>query len=365
MDGVDASRARTLLAAASRATVLVVGDVMLDHFVLGRVNRISPEAPVPVVEFARDEYRLGGAANVAQNVRALGGTTILAGVVGRDEAATRVSDALERDGLDRGALVVDPARPTTRKVRVITERRQQVARIDYESDRPLPADVEEALIRAVAATLPSVHAIVVSDYLKGVVSARLMELLTAWATKHDTPLLVDPKIPHLDLYRGAQLITPNHHEAEAATYLRIRTNEEARNGARAFRDRAGCASVLITRGEHGMWLLASGSGLRASGSGLQASGSGLEASGSGLEALGSGLEASGSGLQEIALPAVAREVADVTGAGDTVVATMALAMAAGASLVEAAVLANRAAGLAVAKFGPATISPEELLADWS
>lgn len=347
MDGVDASRARALLEAASRTTVLVVGDVMLDHFVLGRVNRISPEAPVPVVEFTRDEYRLGGAANVAQNVRALGGTTILAGVVGQDEAATRVSDALERDGLGRGALVVDTARPTTRKMRVITDRRQQVARIDYESDRPLPIDVEDALIRAVAATLPSVHAIVVSDYLKGAVSARLMQTLTNWAAEHGTPLLVDPKIPHLDLYRGAQLITPNHHEAEAATYMRIRTNDDARDAARAFRDRAGCASVLITRGEHGMWLLASGSGLSAS---ARAS------------TPGSGLQAS---ELELALPAVAREVADVTGAGDTVVATMALAMAAGGSLLEAAVLANRAAGLAVAKFGPATISPEELLADWS
>jgi D-beta-D-heptose 7-phosphate kinase/D-beta-D-heptose 1-phosphate adenosyltransferase len=347
--------------------VLVVGDIMLDHFVLGRVNRISPEAPVPVVEFTRDEYRLGGAANVAQNVRALGGATILAGVVGQDEAATRVVDAIERDGLGRGALVVDTARPTTRKMRVITDRRQQVARIDYESDHPLPADVEDALIRAIAATLPSVHAIVVSDYLKGVVSARLMQTLTSWAAEHGTPLLVDPKIPHLDLYRGAQLITPNHHEAEAATYMRIRTHEEARDAARAFRDRAGCASVLITRGEHGMWLLASGSGLRASaeasasGSGLQASAE-ASASGSGLRAPGSGPDAS---EVELALPAVAREVADVTGAGDTVVATMALAMAAGGSLVEAAVLANRAAGLAVAKFGPATISPEELLANWT
>lgn len=330
-DRVGTARAQALVDAATRTTVLVVGDVMLDHFLLGRVNRISPEAPVPVVEFDRDEYRLGGAANVAQNVRALGGTTILAGVIGRDDAAARVLEALDHDGLSAAGLVVDPSRPTTRKVRVITDRRQQVARIDYESDRPLPSEVEDALIRAVAATLPSIHAIVVSDYLKGAVSARLMQTLTSWAAEHGTPLLVDPKIPHLDLYQGAQLITPNHHEAEAATYRRIRTDDEAREAARAFRQRAGCRSVLITRGEHGMWLLASGSGT--------------------------------SDL-ELALPAVAREVADVTGAGDTVVATMALAMAAGASLVEAAVLANRAAGLAVAKFGPATISPSELLSDW-
>lgn len=345
------SRAHALVNGAANRSVLVVGDVMLDHFLLGRVNRISPEAPVPVVEFMRDEYRLGGAANVAQNIRALGSTVILAGAVGEDEAAEQVRATLERDGSIAQALVVDSKRPTTRKVRVITDRRQQVARVDYESDQPLDEAVEDALLRAVSDSLASVDVVVVSDYLKGTVTARLMETLIAWSAQRGTQILVDPKIPHLPLYRGAHLVTPNHHEAEAATHRRIRTDEEAREAARAFREHAGCESVLITRGAQGMWLLDGPALDRAT-----------HASRPGPRRI----EESGgtSGVAEAALPAVAREVADVTGAGDTVVATMALALAAGGSLFEAAVLANRAAGLAVAKFGPATVSPAELLATW-
>lgn len=347
---VTPDRARALVTGAAQRAVLVVGDVMLDQFILGRVNRISPEAPVPVVEFARDEYRLGGAANVAQNIRALGGTPLLAGVVGDDDAAARVRESLTRDGLSAEALVVDASRPTTRKVRVITERRQQVARVDYESDRPLDDATEDALLHAVARVLASVDAIVVSDYLKGVVTARLMATLVEWSAQRGTALLVDPKIPHLDLYRGAHLVTPNHHEAEAATHLRVRTADQAREAARAFRERAGCASVLITRGDQGMWLLDGPAYDRAA------------AVRPGPRPLDRAVRDEPA---EVALPAMAREVADVTGAGDTVVATMALALAAGASLSEAAVLANRAAGLAVAKFGPATISPDELLANWN
>ena len=166
-------------------------------------------------------------------------------------------------------------------------------------------------------------AIVVSDYLKGCVTRRLVGELVVLAKQQSIPLLVDPKIPHIDYYRGASLVTPNHHEAEVATHTRIRTDEEAAIAARRFRERAGCEGVLITRGEHGMWLL--------------------------------------DGNVDGALPATAREVADVTGAGDTVIATLALALAAGATLAEAARLANHAAGLVVAKFGPATVSVEELL----
>ena len=163
-----------------------------------------------------------------------------------------------------------------------------------------------------------------SDYLKGAVTGRLVAELIDVAQARGVPLLVDPKIPHISYYRGATLITPNHHEAEIAAHMRIRTDEDARDAARAFRERAGCHGVLITRGEHGMWLLHAES--------------------------------------EGALPATAREVADVTGAGDTVIATLALALAAGATTAEAATLANHAAGIVVGKFGPATVSVEELLA---
>jgi D-beta-D-heptose 7-phosphate kinase/D-beta-D-heptose 1-phosphate adenosyltransferase len=311
-----------LLPALAGRTVLIVGDLMLDHFVIGRVERISPEAPVPVVQFDHEEFRLGGAANVAHNIAALGGVARLAGVVGGDEDARRLVGELARLSIDSAGIVTDPARPTTRKVRVVTNRNQQVARIDYERDGEIGGEVEAAIIAHIRDLVPSAAAVLVSDYLKGVISRGVAAAAVAAAKRAGVPLLVDPKVPHVDYYRGATLITPNHVEAEAVTHMRIRSDDEAREAARRFRDRAGCESVLITRGEHGMWLLGGG--------------------------------------DEQALRAEAREVADVTGAGDTVIGAMALGLAAGGTLLDAAKLANRAAGVVVGKFGPATVTVAEL-----
>lgn len=311
-----------LLPALAGRTVLIIGDLMLDHFVIGRVERISPEAPVPVVQFDHEEFRLGGAANVAHNVAALGGVARLVGVVGGDEDARRLVRELARLSIETAGIVTDPARPTTRKVRVVTNRNQQVARIDYERDGEIGGEVEAAIVAHISNLVASAGAVLVSDYLKGVVSRGVAAAAVAAAKRAGVPLLVDPKVPHVDYYRGATLITPNHVEAEAITHMRIRSDDEAREAARRFRDRAGCESVLITRGEHGMWLLGGG--------------------------------------DEQALRAEAREVADVTGAGDTVIGAMALGLAAGGTLLDAAKLANRAAGLVVGKFGPATVTVGEL-----
>jgi D-beta-D-heptose 7-phosphate kinase/D-beta-D-heptose 1-phosphate adenosyltransferase len=318
------ARARTLVDGFPSCRLLVIGDVMLDQFIVGRVSRISPEAPVPVVEYARDEYRAGGAANVAINVHALGSRVELVGVVGADESADRLRELLAAAGIGGRGLIVDEARRTTTKARIVTTRNQQVARVDYESDLVLGTAIEDALIAEVQSRVAEVGAIVVSDYLKGVVTRRLMAAVVAAAQARGVPVFVDPKIPHLELYAGSTFVTPNHFEAEAAANLRIRTDEDARMAAARVRDRAGCRAVLITRGEHGVWLAA--------------------------------------GDVEGALPATAREVADVTGAGDTVIATLALAIAAGATPAEAARLANEAAGHVVGKFGPAAVSPAELLA---
>ncbi len=304
--------------------LLVIGDVMVDQFIVGHVSRISPEAPVPVVAFDRDEYRAGGAANVALNARALGARVDLVGLVGADGAATRLADLLAAAGVNARALITDPARPTTTKVRIVTTRNQQVARVDYESDAAAADAIEQALIAQVDARAADAAALVVSDYLKGLVTRRVMEAVVAAGRQHGVPVLVDPKIPHLDYYAGATLVTPNHHEAETATNRRIRSDEDAREAAIVFRDRARCGGVLITRGEQGIYLL--------------------------------------SDTGEGQLAAAAREVADVTGAGDTVVATLALALAAGATIAEAAHLANEAAGIVVGKFGPATVSASELMA---
>jgi D-beta-D-heptose 7-phosphate kinase/D-beta-D-heptose 1-phosphate adenosyltransferase len=287
------------------------------------VTRISPEAPVPVVRFQAEHTRLGGAANVAHNLAALGARVTLIGMVGADAAAQQLRTLLDASRIDAGGLVVDPSRPTVEKVRIVTERNQQVARIDYEEDTDASPDVERQLLDRVARSGQTARVLLVSDYLKGTVTRGVMHALVAMKAQ-GTPLLVDPKIPHLDFYAGATLVTPNHHEAEIATHRRIRTDADARDAAVDFRSRARCDAALITRGEHGLWLSSAGA--------------------------------------EGAVPAVAREVADVTGAGDTVVATLALALASGATLAEAAVLANYAAGVVVGKFGPATLTRDELIA---
>jgi rfaE bifunctional protein kinase chain/domain len=304
--------------------ILIVGDLMLDQFVVGQVNRISPEAPVPVVEFDHDEYRAGGAANVASNVRGLGGEVELVGLVGQDRAGERLLEELRALGIGASGVVCDGDRRTTTKLRIVTSRNQQVARVDYETDDEVGGRAESALIGHLRQSIARASVVVVSDYLKGAISRRVMSALVDLAAARRLPVLVDPKIPHLDYYRATTLVTPNHHEAEVATHMRIRTHDDAARAARVFRERVGCQSVLITRGEQGMCLL-------------------------------------DDHAAESHLPAVAREVADVTGAGDTVIATLALALGAGASVAGSAQLANHAAGVAVGKFGPATLSCEELL----
>ncbi len=311
-----------LLARARGRAILIVGDLMLDHFVIGRVDRISPEAPVPVVQFDHESFRLGGAANVAHNVAALGGQVEIAGVVGNDSEGTRLLAEMRRAGIGTAAVVVDRDRCTTRKLRVVTTRNQQVARIDYECDRAVEGELETVLAAKIRDAAARADVVLVSDYQKGTITAATARAAIEGAKARGVPSLVDPKVPHIGLYAGASLVTPNHHEAEAVTLLRIRSAAEARSAAQRFREHAHCDSVLITRGEHGMWLLGPDG--------------------------------------EFDLPAEAREVADVTGAGDTVIAAIALGLAGGGSLRDAARLANRAAGLAVARFGPVAITAEEL-----
>jgi rfaE bifunctional protein kinase chain/domain len=320
-------RAAAIVERMSGCRLLVVGDVMVDQFSVGRVNRISPEAPVPVVTFERDEYRAGGAANVALNVRAVGATVDLIGVIGSDAAATRLTEQLHAADVRTSSLVTDEGRRTTMKVRIVTTRNQQIARVDYESDDAMSNAIESAIIEQLEAHAATAGAIVVSDYLKGIVTRRVMAASVAAGQQHAVPVLVDPKSPHIDYYAGATVVTPNQGEVEVVSNIRVRTEGDVRRAAAVFRERSRCDAVLMTRGEQGMWLA------------------------------GESVEGH--------LPAAEREVSDVTGAGDTVVATLALAMAAGATMAEAARLANEAAGIVVGKFGPATVTAAELLRRFS
>jgi D-beta-D-heptose 7-phosphate kinase/D-beta-D-heptose 1-phosphate adenosyltransferase len=265
---------------------------------------------------------VGGAANVAHNVAVQGGRATLVAVTGQDETAATLTAACHEAGVVP-VFVGDATRSTTTKMRIVTERNQQVARVDYEVDTDIDGVVEQRVIAAVREHARDVSAIVISDYVKGCVTETVAQAAIGEAHARRIPVLVDPKIPHLAYYAGASVVTPNHLEAETATHQRVRTADDAQRAARLFAERAACHAVLITRGDQGMWLF--------------------------------GADAEG------ALPATAREVADVTGAGDTVIATLALGLASGATLAEAAWLANEAAGVAVAKFGAAVVSPTELL----
>ena len=321
---ISSIRAHELIDRFSSRRITVVGDVMLDRFMIGRVSRISPEAPVPVVVFDREEFRLGGAANVANNVRELGGAVDLVGVIGNDESGAHLKNELAAKGIHSTGLITDLERRTTTKMRVVTSRNQQVSRIDFESDHEVGSHIEDAIASQVEMRAKSAQVILVSDYQKGVVTRRSMAHLVAFGHANGLPVVVDPKVPHIDYYSGAVLVTPNHIEAESATNSRIATHEDARKASIALRQRLGVENVLITRGEHGMWLDHAGA--------------------------------------DGYLPASAREVADVTGAGDTVIATLSLAIAAGATMPEAARLANEAASIVVGRFGAATVSPDELKA---
>ena len=324
MSKLTPSRARSLLASMRGRRALVLGDVMLDEFIWGRVGRISPEAPVPVVEVIGESFHVGGAGNVARNVRSLGGEAELVGIVGRDRAADQLQRELTECGVADSLIRSDNGRPTTVKTRIIAHH-QQVVRADREQADDIPRALEDAVIEAVRQALPRCQVLVLSDYQKGVVTPRVMKSTLALARRRKVPVLVDPKVRHFSLYQRVALVTPNQLEAEQASGVRIRNADDALSAGEKILKRLRCGAVLITRGEAGMTLLVPGS-------------------------------------KPVHVPTAAREVFDVTGAGDTVIATLGLAVAAGGALEEAARLANFAAGVVVGKVGTATATPDEVLA---
>jgi D-beta-D-heptose 7-phosphate kinase/D-beta-D-heptose 1-phosphate adenosyltransferase len=321
---LSVTRARGLLRALKGRRVLVVGDVMLDEFLWGRVARVSPEAPVPVVEITSETFHVGGAANVAANVRSLGGEAVVAGVVGPDVAGDKLRQALEAAGVEEALCVSETGRPTTLKTRIVAHH-QQVVRADREDADDISAMEERAVLEAVRRALPGCGAVVLSDYQKGVVTPAVVKAVRDAARRRGVPVLVDPKVRRFSLYRGVTLVKPNQTAAEQATGVRIRDEASlAAAGERILR-LLRCQAALITRGEHGLSLFQAG-------------------------------------RPPAHIQAAAREVFDVTGAGDTVIATLALALAGGASLEDAAGLSNCAAGVVVGKLGTATADPAEVLA---
>ena len=320
----DLAALRGLVARFAGRRILVLGDLMLDRYLWGRVDRISPEAPVPVVEIERETFTLGGAGNVAANLRALGAEAILAGVVGADLDGERLVEALRERGIDIALVQRDEARPTTVKTRIVAHS-QQVVRADRESRAELNGRARDTLLPALASRIGQCDGLVVSDYGKGVITPRSLEVALEAARRRSIHVSVDPKESHLDAYRGASILTPNQHEAGGFMGRRIVDGASLLEVGWGLQKRLDAAAVLVTRGAQGMSLFERGG-------------------------------------RVTHLPTVAREVYDVTGAGDTVVSVVALALAAGADFPSACCLANHAAGVVIREVGTAACAPAELLA---
>ena len=323
MSELSRERAEKIASNFAGKRILVLGDLMLDEFIWGRVRRISPEAPVPVVEVERHTLALGGAGNVVSNLVALGAVAAPLGVVGDDASAERLRAAFKEIGVNTDSLVIDSSRPTTLKTRILAHN-QQVVRADRESRAPVADGIQDKIVERFCIEIESADAVVVSDYNKGLLAPRVLARALTAASARGLTVCLDPKLRNFAFYEPVTVITPNNQEAAEAAGIAIEDELSLIEAGRRILESINCRGVLVTRGEEGMTLFTDGG-------------------------------------EVTHIPTTAREVYDVTGAGDTVIATLALALASSASLAEGAMLANHAAGVVVGKLGTATLSREELM----
>lgn len=314
-------RAEALMEKFKKVRILVIGDLIMDHFIWGKVRRISPEAPVPVVEVTSESIVLGGSANVVNNIRSLGGGAFVTGVIGNDNDGRRLVEMLKDKGIPTEGIIKDSRRPTTIKTRIIAHS-QQMVRFDREKKDRIEPETSAKVLSYIKKAVKGADLVVISDYAKGLITQQLVEETNNLCLSLGRPVAVDPKVEHFDFYKKVTIVTPNNLEASQASGVEITDNETLHRAGEVLFNRLGCQALLITRGENGMSLF--------------------------------------EGESETHIPTVAKEVFDVSGAGDTVISTLSLAIASGASFREAAVLANFAAGVVVGKVGTATVSPEEL-----
>lgn len=317
-------RALEIISNFSQSGVLVIGDVMVDHFIWGKVSRISPEAPVPVVDVQKDSVLLGGCANVLNSIYAMGGKVYVTGVIGADDIGQGLINELRSRKIDPAGIVVEKGRPTTLKTRVVAHG-QQVVRFDNESRKPIPKASIQKILDYVKSLHKKIGAIVVSDYSKGVISRELIEGIKSIVKDSNIFICLDPKQSDFSIYQGVHVITPNHHEAQRAVGMEINNSDDLMLLGEKLLKKFDFKALLVTRGEEGMSLFEKRRK-----------------------------------IEHTYFPAQAKEVYDVTGAGDTVIGVLALALAAQADLKEATCLANHAAGIVVGKVGTATVSQEEL-----
>lgn len=322
MDSVKIEKIKKIVSKFKDVKILTIGDLILDQFIWGKVERISPEAPVPVVWVDSESFMPGGASNVARNIRALGGTAFISGLIGEDKNGGQLLCELERDEIKIGGIFVDRQRPTTVKTRIIAHN-QQVVRVDRERIEHIDNKLINKIIAYVEENIDDFDAVIIEDYGKGLISPRLLKKILPVVKKAKKIITVDPKKDHFSYYKGVTSITPNRAEAENAAGLKIKNEKDIERVARKIVKKLKLESVLITLGEQGMCLL--------------------------------------QGDKVTRIPTVAQEVFDVSGAGDTVIATFTLALAAGASFKEAAVISNYASGIVVGKVGTAVTTQKELI----
>jgi len=312
----------------SSKRIVVIGDVILDQYIWGSVNRISPEAPVPIVEVTSETLRLGGAANAAANICSLGGKADVISVVGEDNNNGLLHQMLVDIGAEVRGVIKDPRRPTILKTRVIVQH-QHVVRIDRESRDQMDGDSEERIIEYARKAIPNADAILISDYDKGLISKSVLEEVIGCGNRYHKFVVIDPKVRNFHNYAGATAITPNLKEASTAANSPITNEESLIHTGKLLLEKLNLKALLITRGEHGMTLFYK--------------------------------DRSSQEEKVIHIPAMAKEVYDVTGAGDTVAAVFTLALASGASFVQAARISNYAAGIVVGEVGTASVTPEQLI----
>ena len=303
----------------------MVGDVMVDHFIWGNVSRISPEAPVPVVDVQKDSIMLGGCANVLNNIYAMGGRVYVAGVIGSDNIGKELITDLRNKKIDSAGIVIEKGRPTTLKTRIVAHG-QQMVRFDKENRKPIPASSIAKILDYVKSLRKKIGAIVISDYNKGVVSRELIQGIIKIVNHSQIVICLDPKQNNFSLYKGAHIITPNHHEVQRAAGMEMTAGNDIQKLSELLMKKYSFPAMLVTRGEEGMSLFEKGRK-----------------------------------IVHTYFSAQAKEVYDVTGAGDTVIGMLALGLAARANLKEATCLANLAAGIVVGKVGTATVSQQELI----
>jgi D-glycero-beta-D-manno-heptose-7-phosphate kinase len=318
-------RALEIIANFSQSGVLVVGDVMVDHFIWGNVSRISPEAPVPVVDVQKDSILLGGCANVLNNIHAMGGKVYVAGVIGADSVGKKLLKELGDRKIETKGIVVEKNRPTTLKTRIVAHG-QQMVRFDKENRKSIPQSSINKILEYVKSLRKKIGAIVISDYSKGVVSKELVQGIKNIIADSNIFICLDPKQNNFAIYKGADVITPNHYEVQRAAGLDITGANDIQQVSKSLLKKYAFPAILVTRGEEGMSLFENGRK-----------------------------------IVHTYFPSQAKEVYDVTGAGDTVIGLLALGLAAQASMKEATCLANLAAGLVVEKVGTATVSQKELI----